>query len=95
MSAAGAEKASEEVSIKNRLGLHARPAAMFVREANRHRCEIHVEKDGETINGKSIMGLMMLAAGMGSKIQLKAIGPGAETAIQSLRKLVERKFDEE
>jgi phosphocarrier protein len=54
-----------------------------------------VEKDGETINGKSIMGLMMLAAGMGSKIQLKAIGPGAETAIQSLRELVERKFDEE
>lgn len=95
MSAAGIEKAAQEVAIKNRLGLHARPAAMFVREANRHKCEIMVEKDGETINGKSIMGLMMLAAGMGSKIQLRASGPGAETAIQSLLDLVERKFDEE
>ena len=95
MSAAGAEKASQEVTIKNRLGLHARPAAMFVREANRHACEILVEKDGETINGKSIMGLMMLAAGMGSKISLRAVGPGAGTAIQSLRELIERKFDEE
>ena len=89
------EKASKEVAIKNRLGLHARPAAMFVREANRHACEILVEKDGETINGKSIMGLMMLAAGMGSKISLRATGPGAETAIQSLLELIERKFDEE
>ena len=95
MSAAGAEKASQEVAIKNRLGLHARPAAMFVREANRHACEILVEKDGETINGKSIMGLIMLAAGVGSKISLRAVGPGAETAIQSLRELIERKFDEE
>lgn len=90
----GAKHAHETV-IKNRLGLHARPAAMFVREANRHKCEIHVEKDGETINGKSIMGLMMLAAGMGSKISLRATGPGAETAIQSLLELIERKFDEE
>ena len=86
---------TKEVSIQNRLGLHARPAAMFVREANRHACEIFVEKDGETINGKSIMGLMMLAAGMGKKISLRATGPGAETAIQSLLELIERKFDEE
>jgi len=88
-------KLSKVAVIQNRLGLHARPAAMFVREANRHRCEIHVEKDGETINGKSIMGLMMLAAGMGSRISIIAIGPGAETAIQSLLQLIERKFDEE
>ena len=66
-------KMSKVAVIQNRLGLHARPAAMFVREANRHRCEIHVEKDGETINGKSIMGLMMLAAGMGSRISIIAI----------------------
>ncbi len=85
----------EEVVIQNRLGLHARPAAMFVREANRHRCDIHVEKDGETINGKSIMGLMMLAAGMGSKIRIRANGVGAPEALQSLSQLVERKFDEE
>jgi phosphocarrier protein len=96
----GANSSSEnrlakEVVIQNRLGLHARPAAMFVREANRHRCEIHVEKDGETINGKSIMGLMMLAAGMGSKIVIHVSGQGADEALDSLHKLIERKFDEE
>ena len=89
------EGVTQEVVIQNRLGLHARPAAMFVREANRHRCDIHVEKDGETINGKSIMGLMMLAAGMGSKIRIRANGAGAPEALQSLSQLVERKFDEE
>lgn len=88
-------KHGHEAVIQNRLGLHARPAAMFVREANRHKCEIHVEKDGETINGKSIMGLMMLAAGMGSRIRIVASGPGAQEAVQALRQLVERKFDEE
>ncbi|NCZ95616.1 MAG: HPr family phosphocarrier protein [Verrucomicrobia bacterium] len=94
MAAEGARHENETV-IKNRLGLHARPAAMFVREANRHKCEIHVEKDGEMINGKSIMGLMMLAAGMGSKIRILATGPGAQEAVQALLQLVERKFDEE
>jgi phosphocarrier protein len=54
-----------------------------------------VEKDGETINGKSIMGLMMLAAGMGSKIRIRAQGAGSSEAIKSLLELVERKFDEE
>jgi len=95
MAAADGSKHGHETVIKNRLGLHARPAAMFVREANRHKCEIHVEKDGETINGKSIMGLMMLAAGMGSRIRITAMGPGAQEAVQSLLQLVERKFDEE
>jgi len=95
MGAADGGKHAHETVIQNRLGLHARPAAMFVREANRHKCEIHVEKDGETINGKSIMGLMMLAAGMGSKIRITATGPGALEAVQSLLQLVERKFDEE
>ena len=95
MPAADGSKHGHETVIKNRLGLHARPAAMFVREANRHKCEIHVEKDGETINGKSIMGLMMLAAGMGSRIRITASGPGAQEAAQSLLQLVERKFDEE
>ena len=95
MPAPGGAKHGHEAVIQNRLGLHARPAAMFVREANRHKCEIHVEKDGETINGKSIMGLMMLAAGMGSRIRIVASGPGAEEAVLALRQLVERKFDEE
>ena len=57
-----------ELVVQNKLGIHARPAAMFVKTANRFDCEIFVEKDGEKVNGKSIMGLMMLAAGPGSKI---------------------------
>jgi phosphocarrier protein HPr len=58
-------RVQKEVTILNKLGLHARPAAMFVRAANKHRAEIWVEKGGEQVNGKSIMGLMMLAAGQG------------------------------
>ena len=65
--AAAAQKIEKELTIVNRLGLHARPAAMFVRIASRHRSEIWVSKEGEEVNGKSIMGLMMLAAGQGLK----------------------------
>ncbi len=61
--AAPVQKVEKEIPIVNRLGLHARPAAMFVRIASRHRSEVWVSKEGEEINGKSIMGLMMLAAG--------------------------------
>ena len=60
-------RCSGEVTIDNRNGLHARPAAMFVKISSRYRAEVWVEKDGERVNGKSIMGLMMLAAGKGSK----------------------------
>ena len=81
--------------ILNKLGLHARPAAMFVRTANRHACDILVEKDDEEVNGKSIMGLMMLAAGCGSKIRVTVAGDGAEEAVKELEELVQRKFDEE
>ncbi len=63
--AAAVQKVEKEIAIVNRLGLHARPAAMFVRIASRHRSEIWVSKEGEEVNGKSIMGLMMLAAGQG------------------------------
>ena len=59
---------TKDFKVSNKLGIHARPAAMFVKTANRFRCEISVEKDGERVNGKSIMGLMMLAAGPGSKV---------------------------
>ena len=61
---------TKELTIANKLGIHARPAALFVKTANRFACDIFVEKDGEKINGKSIMGLMMLAAGPGSKLTL-------------------------
>ena len=79
----------------NRLGLHARPSAMFVKAANRYKSEIWVEKDGEQVNGKSIMGLMMLAAGQGSKLTVTCEGCDAEKALAEIEALVLRKFDEE
>ena len=88
-------KQSKEVVVANKLGIHARPAAMFVRTANRFDCQVFVEKDGERVNGKSIMGLMMLAAGPGSRLTLFTEGQDAGTAIQELEALIKRKFDEE
>ena len=84
-----------ELQIANKLGIHARPAALFVKTANRFACEIFVEKDGEKINGKSIMGLMMLAAGPGSKIIIHAEGADASAAIAEIETLIKRKFDED
>lgn len=87
---------SRDLTVQNRLGIHARPAAMFVRIASRFRSEIVVEKDGERINGKSIMGLMMLAAGPGSQLRLLASGEDADDALNALEELIcVRKFDEE
>ena len=86
---------TRELTISNKLGIHARPAAMFVKIANRFASEIFVEKDGEKINGKSIMGLMMLAAGPGSKLTLHIKGADAPQAIIELEALVKRKFDED
>lgn len=86
---------SKELVVTNKLGVHARPAAMFVKTANRFDCEIFVEKDGETVNGKSIMGIMMLAAGPGSKLQVHAKGQDAAQAIVELEALLKRKFDED
>ena len=86
---------SKELVISNKLGVHARPAAMFVKTANRYRCDIFVEKDGEKVNGKSIMGLMMLAAGPGSKLTVQAHGHDASQALAELETLIKRKFDEE
>ncbi len=86
---------TKEMVVMNKLGIHARPAAMFVKTANRFGCDVLVEKDGETINGKSIMGLMMLAAGPGSKIKVHATGADAAVAMHELDALVKRKFDED
>ena len=86
---------AKEVAIVNRLGLHARPSAMFVKMANRFQSEVWVEKDGERINGKSIMGLMMLAAGQGSKLLISCEGLDAEKAVTELEGLILRRFDEE
>jgi len=86
---------TNELTVLNKSGIHARPAAMFVKTANRFGSEIFVEKDGEKINGKSIMGLMMLAAGPGSKVTLHVKGADAAAAIAELEALVKRKFDED
>ena len=81
--------------VSNKLGIHARPAALFVKTANRFDCDIFVEKDGEKVNGKSIMGLMMLAAGPGSKLIVHAEGRDASQALSEIETLIKRKFDEE
>ncbi len=88
-------KIEKDISIVNRLGLHARPAAMFVRIATRYRCEVWVAKEGEEVNGKSIMGLMMLAAGQGSKLKIRCEGPDADKAIAELEELIKSRFNEE
>ncbi len=90
-----ARTASREVTVINKLGVHARPAALFVKTANKFASDITVEKDGEQVNGKSIMGLMMLAAGQGSKLIIIAQGSDAEAAVRDLEALFQRKFDEE
>ena len=86
---------TRELVVRNKLGIHARPAAMFVKTANRFECDVFVEKDGEKVNGKSIMGLMMLAAGPGSKLTVRAEGDDAARAVNELETLFKRKFDED
>jgi len=90
-----ATNVKKELVVANKLGIHARPAAMFVKTANQFDCEVFVEKDGETVNGKSIMGLMMLAAGPGCKIRVHADGEDAARAVHEIEALIKRKFDEE
>jgi phosphocarrier protein HPr len=86
---------SKELVVLNKLGIHARPAAMFVKVANRFQCDVFVEKDGEQVNGKSIMGLMMLAAGPSSRITIEARGDDAREAVTEIEALLKRKFDED
>jgi phosphocarrier protein HPr len=82
-----------ELTIPNEDGLHARPAAKFVKLASRFACDVWVEKDDEEINGKSIMGLMMLAAAQGSVIRVSAEGSDADAALEHLTKLVNSGFE--
>ena len=81
--------------IRNKLGLHARAAALLVKTANRFESDIAIEKDGLEVNGKSIMGILMLAASRGTSITLKVEGRDAVQAIKSLGDLIENKFGEE
>lgn len=85
--------------MRNKLGLHARPASLFVQTASRHRCKVTVSKDqsGEevVVNGKSVMGIMMLAAACGEVVKVILDGPDEKDALKRLEDLFLRKFDEE
>ena len=87
---------SRVLTVQNKMGIHARPAAMIVRISNKYaNCEVWVEKDGEQVNGKSIMRLMMLAAGKGSEVKFIASGDDADSMLDEIEALFNRKFDEE
>ena len=87
----GVEK---KILIQNKLGLHARPAALFVQTANQYDADIDVIKDGEKVNGKSIMGIMTLAIGCGTEITLIATGPDAAEAVTAIEQLIQGNFGE-
>jgi len=84
-----------ELVIENQSGLHARPAAAFVKMANNFRAEITVTKDGDSVNGKSIMGLLTLAAARGTKLVIEAEGDDATEAVDAIQSLVEGNFSED
>ena len=90
----GSQALTKELVVQNKMGIHARPAAMVVRITNKFKADVFVEKDEEQVNGKSIMGLMMLAAGKGSKVKFLATGEDASSMLEELDALFARKFDE-
>ncbi len=87
--------ARKTIQIINKLGLHARAAAKFVKLASEFSCDIEVERERHRVNGKSIMGVMMLAAAQGSEITLHASGEDAEQAVEKLCELINNRFDED
>jgi len=89
------ETASASFEIVNDLGLHARAATKFVQLANKYRCDIDVEKDDQRVNGKSIMGVLMLVASKGTRIQVTTRGEDAVACLEALRALVESRFGED
>ncbi|MEO8055565.1 MAG: HPr family phosphocarrier protein [Acidobacteriota bacterium] len=84
----------EVLTLRNRLGLHARAAAKFVHAAANFESKITITKDGDEVDGKSILGLLLLAAGKGTPLLVRAEGPDEDRALAALRDLVDRKFDE-
>ena len=84
----------KELLVQNKMGIHARPAAMIVRVTNKFKSEVYVEKDEEQVNGKSIMGLMMLAAAKGTKVKFLATGEDAAQMLVEIEALFAKKFDE-
>lgn len=85
----------KELIITNKLGLHARPAAMLVKVAARFKSDIYISKDNQVVNGKSIMGVMTLAAEYNSPLSFRISGEDEEDALEAIEELFERKFDEE
>jgi phosphocarrier protein HPr len=88
------QKLERVLTVQNKMGIHARPAAMIVRLANKYEGEIWVEKDDEQVNGKSIMGLMMLAAGRGSQLRFTCAGVNAAQLLDEIEALFNRRFEE-
>lgn len=83
------------VTLQNKVGLHARPAALFVQTASRFKADVKAEKDGKEVNAKSILGVLSLDARLGDKLIIKAEGEDAEKALKMLVELVDSKFGEE
>ena len=85
----------KKLEIKNKLGLHARAAAMLVQTVNRYSAKVKISKDGQVVDGRSIMGLLTLGAAKESKIQVETKGKEAEEAARAIERLIEKKFHEE
>lgn len=88
-------KVAKNLEIKNKLGLHARAAALLVQTVNRFSAEVKISKDGQAVDGRSIMGVLTLAATRGSKIHVEAKGEDAEEVVRAIERLVEKKFYED
>jgi phosphocarrier protein HPr len=88
------DSVSKNLEIKNKLGLHARAAALLVQTISKFDAEVTIAKDGQTVDGRSIMGVLTLAATQGSKIQVEARGREAETVLAAVEKLIDNKFFE-
>jgi len=87
-------KVVKKIEIKNKLGLHARAAALLVQTANKFSAHVSISKDGQSIDARSIMGVLTLAAAQGSKIQVEAIGEDAERAVKAIERLIDNRFNE-
>ncbi len=85
----------EQIKIKNKLGIHARPATLLAQEAGKYKSEIFISKDGIEVNAKSIMGIMMIAAEQGSILNISINGPDEKEAVQALKNIFKKIFEEE
>lgn len=88
------EKISKRLEIQNKLGLHARAAALLVQTVKRFAADVRISKDGQTVDGRSILGLLTLEAAQGSKIEVEAAGKEAAAALRAIESLLDRRFHE-